>query len=53
MIQSIEDGVNCDDAERIGALIQTGFDGSRTRPTIEKPSASFILQTHMPVQKDS
>ena len=36
MTLCVEDDVNCDDAERIGAQIQTGFDGSRTRTTIEK-----------------
>ena len=35
----------------IGAHIQTGLAGSRTRTTIEKmPSAPFILQANMHVQ---
>jgi len=44
----VEDGVNSDDAERIGAHIETGLDGSRTRTTVEK-AVRFIYtsSTHV------
>ena len=44
-VACVEDGVNCDDVERIDAHIQTGLDGSLTPTTTEK-AVHFINTKH-------
>ena len=46
MIQSIEDGVNCDDAERIGAQIQTLTDHEHVRRSKTAVSFIYTSSTH-------